>query len=521
MRRVFSAICQLINVQKRKGKFFITTFIFTSCCFQSPAQTVSQRLDSFFNSLNDYKQISGSILIAQNENIITKKYFGFADLQSNIKNSDSTEFALASVSKVFTSTAILQLKEKGKLKLDDAFIKYFPDFPYPDITIRNLLSHTSGLPDYELFEKQINENPDKIFTINDVIPSLEIWKQPLNPEPGTKWKYSNTNFCLLALLVEKVSGLSFQKYVQQNIFSPLEMHNTFFLNDIPNIKNRNVAINYDHPFLYSSAYRNVDSMKQYRWRLYNASGFIGQGNIVTTADDLLKFDEALYSGKLLKSSTLKEAFTPTKLNNGENTNADIGIGKASYGLGWFIFNDTTNGKIVWHTGGQPGALSIFLRNISKKQTVIMFDNNFHKSLYANAVNAMAVLNSEPIITKKVSLAQDYGSALTEKGSDAAFCTLQKMQADSAHYYLSEDDMNELGLRLLYEAKFEGHNELALEVLKLNTLFFPHSFNTYDSYGEALARTGKKEEAIFMYKKSLELNPKSEGGKKALEELQKR
>lgn len=501
------------------NKYFIVTLIFVNCYIQVTAQTISQRLDSFFNSLNDYKQINGSILIAQDGNIIAKKYVGFADLQNNIKNNDSTEFTLASVSKVFTSTAILQLKEKGKLKLDDTFIKYFPDFPYPDITIRNLLSHTSGLPDYEIYEKQINEHPDKIFTIKDVIASLKMWKRPLNFEPGTRWQYSNTNFCLLALLVEKVSGMTFQKYVQQNIFNPSKMFKTFFLSEA-DIKNGNVAVNYDHPTLYSSAYKNVDSMKQYRWRLYNASGFVGQGNILTTADDLLKFDEVLYTGKLLKPSTLNEAFTPAKLNNGEIANADIGIGKASYGLGWFIFNDSTNGKIVWHTGGQPGALSIFLRNITKKQTIIMFDNNFHKSLYANAVNAMNILDNQPLSIKKISVTQDYGAALAEKGVDAAFCELQKLLADSAHYYLNEDDMNELGLRLLYEAKFEGHNELALEVLKLNTLFFPNSFNTYDSYGEALAHTGKKEEAIYMYKKSLELNPQSEGGKKALEELQK-
>jgi len=90
-----------------------------------------------------------------------------------------------------------------------------------------------------------------------------------------------------------------------------------------------------------------------------------------------------------------------------------------------------------------------------------------------------------------------------------------------HYYLNEDDMNELGLRLLYEATFTGHNELALEVLKLNTLFFPNSFNTYDSYGEALAKTGKRQEAILMYRKSVALNPQNEGGRKALEELQKK
>ena len=511
---------QLIK-PKNTIKFFALILIFINLSVSSSSQNISAELDSFFNSLKTYKQINGGVLIAEQGNVLYKKYFGFADLKNEIINSDSTEFSLASVSKVFTSTAILQLKDKGKIKLDDSFVKYFPEFPYPDITIRNLLSHTSGLPDYELYEQQIDENPNKVFTIKDVLPSLKIWKKPLVPAPGTKWKYSNTNFCLLALLVEKLSGLSFQKYVQSNIFIPARMNNTFFQKDMSTVQSRNTTTNYEHPFLYSYEYKNVDSIRQYRWRLYNARGFVGQGNIETTTDDLLKFDKALYSGKLLKASTLQEAFTPTKLTNAENTNADIGIGKASYGLGWFIFNDTTNGKIVWHTGGQPGALSIFLRNITKRQTVIMFDNEFHKSLYANAVNALNILNHQPIRINKISLTQDYGSSLTARGVDGAFCELQKLRDDSAHYYLNEDDMNELGLRLLYEATFTGHNELALEVLKLNTLFFPNSFNTYDSYGEALAKTGKRQEAILMYRKSVALNPQNEGGRKALEELQKK
>ena len=515
-------MCNIFSLDRSlKSKLFfflITLFVFSSNSF---GQNSIERIDSFFNSVNNYNQINGGILIAENGSVIYKKSFGFADIENKMFNTDSTGFTLASVSKIFTSAAVLQLRDKGKLQLDDPFKKYFSDFPYPDITIRNLLSHTSGLPDYDLYEEQINERPNKIFTINDIIPSLKLWKKPLRSKPGEKWEYSNTNFCLLALLIEKLSDISFQKYIQKNIFIPSKMYNTYFLNDSIHAIDKNRAINYDHPFLYSYKFQNVDSMKQYRWRLYNASGFVGQGNIITTTEDLLKFDNALYSGKILKPATLAEAFTPTKLNNGENTNADIGIGKACYGLGWFIFNDTTNGKIVWHTGGQPGALSIFLRNISKKQTIIMFDNNFHKSLYVNGVNVMSILNNEPVKTKKISVTQDYGSTLTEKGIDAAFCELQKLQADSIHYYLSEDDMNELGLRLLYEASFNGHKELALEALKLNTLFFPKSFNTYDSYGEALANTGKKEEATFMYKKSLELNPDNEGGKRALEELQKK
>jgi CubicO group peptidase (beta-lactamase class C family) len=481
-------------------------------------QNTTQRLDSLFNSLYSYRQINGNVLIAEKGNIIYKKSFGYADIEKKILNNDGSEFTLASISKVFTSTAILQLRDKGKLTLDDPFVKFFHDFPYPDITIRNLLSHTSGLPDYDLYEEQINKNPDKIFSNKDILPSLKNWKEPLHFKPGENWEYSNTNFCLLALLVEKLSGFEFKKYIQKYIFTRAEMNNTYFQTDAVNKLDIQKAINYEYPWLFSSKQENVDNLPKYRWRLYNASGFVGQGNIITTTEDLLKFDHALYSGKIIKPSTLAEAYTPTKLKTGENAFAGIGLGKASYGLGWFILEDTTSGKIVWHTGGQPGGLGIFVRNISKKQTVIIFDNTFNKSLYGNGFNAIAILNDKPVKIRKTSMIQDYGISLVEKGVDAAFCRLSELRADSAHYDLDEGDMNELGLQLLYAGEFEGHNELALEVLKLNTLLFPLGFNTYDSYGEALAKQGKVKEAIFMYNKSLELNPKNEGGRKALKEL---
>lgn len=500
-------------------------FLFIGCftlSFKGLSQNaVSHQLDSFFQSVYEYSQINGNVLVTQEGVIAYKHSFGYADFVGKKPNTDSSGFTLASISKVFTSTAILQLRDKGSLKLDDLVLKYFPDFPYPDITIRHLLSHTSGLPDYDIYREQMEKNPNKVFSNNDLMPSLKMWNKPLNFKPGEKWQYSNTNFCLLALLVEKLSGLTFQDYLQKNIFKPSKMYNTYFQSGFVHKGNKNGVVNHDYPFLYSSKFENVDSLKKYRWRLYNLSGFVGQGNIITTTEDLLKFDRILYTGKILKLSTLNEAYTPTKLNKGENISSDLGGNKASYGLGWFILDDTSAGKIVGHTGGQPGGLSIFLRNIEKKQTVIMFDNAFNKSLYGNGVNAVAILNNKPVNIRKKSLIQEYGSALVEKGIDAAFCKFEELRADSTHYYVSEDDMNQLGLELLYDGLFEEHNELSLEVLKLNILLFPNGFNTYDSYGEALAKVGKKEEAVFMYKKSLELNPENKAGKKVLDGLLKK
>ncbi|MDP9047685.1 MAG: beta-lactamase family protein, partial [Bacteroidota bacterium] len=283
MKRLFKVIILLMGI--------MSSFVANA---QTPAV-----LDSLFNSLVSHKQLNGTALVAENGHVIFDKSSGFANFKNSVLNTDKTEFTLASVSKVFTSAAVLQLRDKGKFKLDDEVLKYLSGFPYPGITIRNLLSHTSGLPDYQLYEDQMNKNPDKIFTNADILPSLRQWKKPLAFKPGEKWQYSNTNFCLLALLVEKVSGMSFQQYLQKYIFIPAKMINTYFAADPAHSADRHRATNYEYPFLFSGKLQDVDSLKKYHWRTHSASGFVGQGNIIMTSTDLLKFDQALYSGKIL------------------------------------------------------------------------------------------------------------------------------------------------------------------------------------------------------------------------------
>lgn len=476
------------------------------------------RLDSLFQSLHQHGQLNGNVLVAEKGHIIYKQSFGYADFPVKKPNEDGSRFSIGSVSKIFTSIAVLQLKEKGKLRLNDPLVKYLPGFQYPEITIRHLLSHTSGLPDYELYGQLVDKNPEKIFFNTDILPSLKVWNKPLYFKPGEKWQYSNTNFSLLALLVEKVSRRSFQDYVKKEIFLPANMPGTYFLTDTAKVTDPDRVNNYQYPTLFTAEPQHVAGISKVRWRLYNLSGFVGQGNIITNATDLLSFDQALYTNKLINATTLEEAFTPTKLNNGETISADIGIGRASYGLGWFIFTDTTAGKVVWHGGGVPGAVAIFLRNITRKQAVIVLDNAFSEGIYQNGVNALRILDQQPILSRKKSLTQDYGSDLVKRGVDPAFCRLLQLQADSAHYYLDEGQMNLLAYQLLYEAAFDKHQQLALEVFKINTLLFPLSYNVYDSYGEALMKSGYREEAIAMYRKALELNPQNPESRDALKRI---
>ncbi|WP_160714798.1 serine hydrolase domain-containing protein [Chitinophaga solisilvae] len=474
--------------------------------------------DSLFREMNRYGVFNGAAMIAENGKVIYQHAYGYADFSLKKLNDNQTTFALGSVSKIFTAIAILQLRDNHRLSLGDPLTRYIPAFPYPDITIRHLLTQTSGLPDYELFEKAVAQQPEKKFYNADIIPYLKARDRPLAFKPGSQWQYCNLNFCLLALLVEKVSGKPFENYVTTKIFKPAGMRESYFYTGTSKDRPSQQAANHDYPFYFSSMPVNADSIQAVRWRTYNLNGLLGQGNIYTTTGDMIKFDQALYGHRLLKPATLAEAFTPAKLNDGSLSVSDNGPGNAAYGLGWFILQDTTFGKVVFHTGGVPGAASIFIRNLTGKQALMLFDNTISPGLFRNAANILRALYGQQPVPVKKSLTREYATTLLSAGVDAAFTKLIGLKADSLHYTVVEYELNDLGLQLLYASKSVNHQVMALEVLRLNILLFPQSFNTYDSYAEALAFTGNQTEAIEMYKRSLVLNPDNKSGKKALDQL---
>jgi CubicO group peptidase (beta-lactamase class C family) len=506
----------------------IILFVCFFSCFSS-AQTeksAAQKLDEYFSNLAGEGEINGSVLVAENGKIVYEKSFGYADFEARKLNTGDTEFQLASIAKTFTAIAVLQLKEKGKLNPDDKFVKYFPDFPYPEITVRHMLSHTSGLPDLELFDKLIRENPERVYENKDIIPVMKKAQIPLKFQPGEKWYYCNFNFDLLALLVEKLSGQKFEDYLKKNVFEPAKMTRTYVKSPLINPNpTPNLAYNYAYPFPFSSELVSVDknfSNPRFKKDFYN-HGFIGDSNVYSTTGDLLKYDAALYGGVLLKNETLEEALTPTKLNNGAlnrhppgpSGKGIGGMGIAFNGLGWFIFEDTSAGKIVWHSGGMPGLVTIFLRNVTKKQTVVVLDNASSAGLYRKGLSAMNLLNGKPILPVKKSLARIYGRALITKGADSASVRLNELKADTENYSLVENEFNDMA----YDLMWNGFKAQALETFKINTFLFPASDNIYQSYGEGLLEIGKKQEAIVMFNKSLKINPNNEDAKKMLKKIE--
>ncbi len=499
-----------------KRRFILCVLLVVIVC-TAHAQVAKSNLASYFSGLSQNLQFTGNVLVAEHGKVVYEKSFGYADPEAKKWNALTTQFPVCSITKTFVATSILQLMEKGRLELDDAAMKYLPGFIYPDITIRQLLSHTSGLPPYYgTFDSLIGRHPDLILTNQGLVDCYRLANKPLAFKPGDRFDYNNANFVVLAIIITKITGLNIGTYISRNILHPAGMKHTF-LKDYFQLsagfkKTSRMAIPYYWPHLYSDKLVRVDSIP-FLVDAAKHDHLSGYGDMVSTLHDLLRYDQALYEGKLLKAATLNEAFTPVRLNNGQ-------INPGVWGLGWQI---DQVGKMVNHGGGMAGMYLSFTRNLEKRQTAIIFSISREALSRPVANDALKILNGQKIYPKK-SAAYIFGKLLVNEGSGPAMKFLEKAKNDTALYQLSEYEFNTLGYafigdQFIYHLPAVHFYPQALEVFKLNTELFPGSWNVYDSYGEALEKTGQKEEAIRMYKKSLQLNPNNTGGAEQLKKLQ--
>jgi CubicO group peptidase (beta-lactamase class C family) len=352
------------------------------------AQNIPTQLDKLFLevSSNPGFHFNGTVLVADGDKLIYQNAVGYADLTKKQKNTVETRFQLASLSKVFTATAVMQLAEKGRIRLDDPLVKYLSALPYPDITIRQILSHTSGLPD---FSEVYREKGNHALSNSDIIPSL-IQFGPLHAKPGTDWHYSSMGYALLANLVEKISGQSFPDYIQENICKPAAMLHSYVLSPYIKLDDSLRAINY-----VSNGPSPISSDDSLRTMLESPfPTIIGPGLMVSSAADLLRFSEALFANKILTAKTQEEMYTIVKLQDGNNAKLERAPIYAA--LGWGIDIDQSCGQIGSHNGGSPGISTILLRNLKTHQTVIVLQNTDNMGILSFGVNAMNILCGKPV-----------------------------------------------------------------------------------------------------------------------------
>ncbi len=319
-------------------------------------------LDSFLQEQANTKRFSAVVLVAEKGKIRYEKAFGYRSFADKTVLQSDDVFELASVSKQFTAMVIMMLKEKGLLQFDDPVEKYL-SIPYKGITIRHLLTHTSGLPDYQAV-MDAHWDKTKVAGNEDILEYLNRYAPPKLFEPGTKYSYSNTGYVLLASIAEKASGRDFIEFCNTEIFYKLRMKHTA----IRTLAEKAAVKNFAAGHIYvkeKDDFIRADSFPSSNYTIWLGNRK-GPGRISSTAEDLLKWDRALYTEQLVKQSTLAEAFTPMKLADGSQSN---------YGFGWVIAENTEAGKMVWHNGDNPGYKTQIMRYLSPQKTIIVLCNN--------------------------------------------------------------------------------------------------------------------------------------------------
>jgi CubicO group peptidase (beta-lactamase class C family) len=312
--------------------------------FRKYYREISWIIDSALQTRN----FNGAILVARDGNILYEKYKGLRDLRGTDSINAETPFHIASTSKTFTGIALLRLVQQGKLNLNDSLQTFFPGFPYPYVTVKMLLSHRSGVPNYVYFISKSKLAKKRMINNQDVLDVLINEKPNADFKADSRFSYSNTNYVLLAMIIEKIAGQSFPEYMQQTIFTPLQMKNSFV-------------------FTWNDSARVTMSFSSSGnlWQYDNLEGTYGDKNIFSTPRDLFKWDQALYTEQFISKAMLDSAFKPYSHERPSIHN---------YGLGWRMMNLPTGKQIIYHNGRWHGFNSAFARLIDEKAVIIVLGN---------------------------------------------------------------------------------------------------------------------------------------------------
>lgn len=317
----------------------------------------NRSVSRFFDSLLVKRGFNGSILVAKDGNIVYEKYCGYIDpVQKKDSFNHSDAFHLASVSKTFTAMGILKLWELKKLELEDTLGKYFPGFPYPSITVKMLLNHRSGLPNYTHYMEAYKWDKKKMVTNQDVLNSFYTFRPGLDFTSGKRFAYCNTNYALLALIIERVSGKSYPDFMKETFFTPLGMQDTYVFTPADVAR-----------AMPSFEWNNRKFPVEFLDYVY------GDKNIYSTVRDMLKWDQALYPGNLFTPQTLDSAFAPYSFEK---------PGQRNYGLGWRMTLLENGKKLLYHNGWWHGNNTVFIRLIDENVTIIVLGNKFNRKIYS-------------------------------------------------------------------------------------------------------------------------------------------
>jgi CubicO group peptidase (beta-lactamase class C family) len=353
---VFLPACENNSASPRKAYVAPAAPFNPSEILRYDSRNADKKIDNFFHWLHNKAGFNGNILVAKNGHILYENAIGWANHLTRDSLKINSQFQLASVTKTMTSTAIMQLWERGKIKLDQDVRDFFPDFPYQGVTIRLLLTHRSGMMNYVYFVDDLYRanhwSEKKGITNAEAMELIAKYHPAPFSKPNKHFLYNNSNFMVLGAIIEKVSGKSYAQYMMENVFKPAGMMHTAVYSKAVYDKIPVDVIGHDRNSWRYSVVPNV------------LDGPVGDKGIYSTVGDLYLFDQALREGRLIKPATQDSAYT--------DRNPMI-RGHFNYGYGWRLF-DGQNEKVVYHTGWWHGFRHIFVRDLKNDVTIVLLGN---------------------------------------------------------------------------------------------------------------------------------------------------
>lgn len=475
---VFTLVCQISFVSVAGG------------------QERTAKIDKLMSQYADCCGFSGTVLVSDHDKVIFEEGYGFAVREWNIPNTPDVKFRLGSITKQFTSMLIMQQVAKGTIKLDGHLSDYLPYYRKDTgskVTISQLLSHTSGIPSYTdapNFFADVSRNP---YGVEEFV--KKYCSGDLDFEPGTKYYYDNSGYFILGAILEHAAGKSYEALLKENLFGPLGMKDSGYDHFGEILPKRATGYQQELGGVVNAPY--LDMSLPY-----------AAGSLYSTVEDLYKWDQALYTDKLISDELKQKLFTP----NLEH-----------YGYGWVIQTVAADepgagGTVISHGGGINGFNTLEQRFVSDHDLIVIFNNTPGANLGEMAKGIRAILYGREPAAPKRQLMRDLGETVVNRGVEVAEAQYRELKRTKANdYVFDERALNELGYRLLRKDR----NADAIAIFQLNVEEYPKSGNVYDSLGEAYAKDGQKEKAVANYRKAVELDPKNENAAAKVKELEKK
>ena len=467
-----------------------------SSAYAADTPDKAAKIDGLMLQYADCCLFTGTVLVSDHDKVIFKKGYGLANREWNIPNTPDVKFRLGSITKQFTSMLIMQQVAKGSIKLDGHLSDYLPYYRKDTgskVTISQLLSHTSGIPSYTDYPKFFPDVSRNYYAVVDFV--KKFCSGDLQFEPGTKFYYDNSGFFILGAILEHVTGKTYEALLKENILVPLGMKDS----------------GYDH---YSDILpKRASGYEQELAGVVNAQYLdmalpYAAGSLYSTVEDLYKWDQALYTDRLVSNDLKQKLFSP----NLEN-----------YGYGWDVralpAGEPGGGQtMISHGGGINGFNTLEQRLVGDHDLIVIFNNNPGANLGEMAKGIRAILYGQEPAKPKRPLVRDLGETVVSRGADAAVAQYRELKRTNPNgYNFAEGSLNRLGYMLLEK----GRNADAIAILKLNVEEYPKSGNVYDSLADAYAKDGQEQQAIASYRKSIELDPKNQNAADRLKELEQK